>query len=124
MNDKPKSRWYWRCLRRGLIALAVLATLVAVAHTEENWRGKRDWEDYKRQAAARGDQLDGVASNTIPDDQNFAKAPIFSGLANMQWNGKEGIWEPRNTNEVDRPKMSVARWDGTWPEHANGDRNR
>ena len=124
MNDKPKSRWYWRWLRRGLIALAVLATLIAVAITEENWRGKRDWEDYKRQAAARGDLLEETATNNIPDDQNFAKAPIFAALAAMQWNVKEGDWEPRDTNVVDRAKMSVARWDGTWPEHANGDWNR
>lgn len=124
MNDQPKSRWYWRCLRWGLIALAMLATLVAVAITEEDVRGKRDWETYKRQAAARGDRLDGVVTNTIPDDQNFAKASIFSGLAAMQWNGKEQEWEQPNTNTVDRAKMSPARWDGTWPGHANGDWNR
>ena len=61
MNEQPKSKWYWRLLRWGLIGLAVLATLVAVLITEENWRGKHDWEAYKRAAEARGERLD-VAS--------------------------------------------------------------
>ncbi|HEX4350305.1 MAG TPA: hypothetical protein VH251_07950, partial [Verrucomicrobiae bacterium] len=80
MNDKPKSKWYWRLLRRGLIGLAVLVTLVAVLVTEENWRGKRDWEVYKREAEARGDRLDvaSVIPPAVPDDQNFFCAPIVA----------------------------------------------
>ena len=45
MKEKPKSKWYWWLLRWGLIGLAMLATLAAILVTEENWRGKRDWEN-------------------------------------------------------------------------------
>ena len=55
MNDKPKSKLRWRLLRWGLIGLAVLVTLAAILITEENWRGKHDWEAYKRAAEARGE---------------------------------------------------------------------
>jgi hypothetical protein len=80
MNDKPKSKWYWRALRWGLIGLAVLATLTAVLITEEDWRGKHDWEAYKRQAEARGERFDvaSVIPPAVPDDQNFFCAPIVA----------------------------------------------
>lgn len=80
MNDKPKSKWYWRLLRWGLIGLAVLTTLAAVLITEENWRGKHDWETYKRAAEARGERFDAtsVVPPPVPDDQNFFCAPIVS----------------------------------------------
>ena len=38
----------WRNLRRTLLGLAILATLIAMFYTEENWRGKRVWESCKR----------------------------------------------------------------------------
>jgi hypothetical protein len=80
MNDLPKSKWYKRWLRRGLMAVAVLATLLAVLVTEENWRGKHDWDAYKRAAEARGERLDmaSVVPPPVPDDQNFFCAPIVA----------------------------------------------
>jgi len=80
MNDKPKSKWLWRLMRWGLIALAVLVTLVAVLVTEENWRGKRAWENYKRAAEARGERFDlaSVIPPPVPDEQNFFCAPIVA----------------------------------------------
>ncbi len=80
MNEKPKRKLGWRLLRWGLISLAVLVTLAALLVTEENWRGKRAWENFKREAAARGERLD-IASVTppaVPDDQNFFCAPIVA----------------------------------------------
>jgi hypothetical protein len=80
MNDTPKSKWPWRLLRWGLIALAVLVTLAAVLVTEENWRGKRAWENYRRDAEARGERLDlaSVIPPAVPDDQNFFCAAIVA----------------------------------------------
>jgi hypothetical protein len=79
MNDKPKSKLRWRLLRWGLIGLAVVSTLAAILVTEENWRGKRAWENYKREAEARGERFD-LASLVppVPDDQNFFCAPIVA----------------------------------------------
>ena len=80
MNEKPKSKLRWRLLRWGLIGLAVLATLAAVLVTEENWRGKREWENYKHDAEVRGEKFDlaSVIPPTVPDDQNFFAAPIIA----------------------------------------------
>lgn len=80
MNGQPKSKLRWRLLRWGLIGLAGLATLAAILVTEENWRGKRDWENYKREAEARGERLEwtAFAPTNAPDDQNFFCAPIVT----------------------------------------------
>jgi hypothetical protein len=80
MNQSPKSTWPWRLLRWGLIGFAGLATLAAILITEENWRGKHDWEAYRRAAEARGDRLDlaYVTPPAVPDDENFFAAPIVA----------------------------------------------
>jgi hypothetical protein len=79
MNEQPKSKLSWRLLRWGLIGLVGVVTLTAILVTEENWRGKRAWENYKRAAEARGERFD-LASLVppVPDDQNFFYAPIVS----------------------------------------------
>src|SRR5947209_3455029 len=48
----------WQNARRTLLTLAGVATLVAVFYTVENWRGKRAWENCKRELAAEGLPLD------------------------------------------------------------------
>jgi hypothetical protein len=79
MNDQPKSKWRWRLLRWGFIGLVVLITLAAILVTEENWRGKRAWENYKRGAEARGEWFDLESLvPPVPDDQNFFSAPIVA----------------------------------------------
>jgi hypothetical protein len=102
-------RWLfsWRTVRRGLIALAGLITFVALLITEENWRGKHDWEKYKSEGEARGERFDlaGVAPATVPDDQNFFMAPIWAGVLNRQWDPKTQDWKLRDTNIVDRLQM-------------------
>ena len=113
MNDKPKSRWYWRLLRWTLITFAVLATLIAVLITEENWRGKHDWEAYQREAAARGDNLDvaSVIPPPVPDDQNFFCAPI---VAEALASERQTEMEPSAraaTNAVNRMDFSLWRGD-------------
>jgi hypothetical protein len=77
MTETPKSKSRWPILRRILIAAAVLATLAAAFYTEEYWRGKRAWENCKREAAARGHVLDWdqFIPPPVPDDQNVFKAP-------------------------------------------------
>jgi hypothetical protein len=103
MNEKPKSKWYWRVLRWGLIGVAILATLAAILVTEENWRGKHDWEAYKREAEARGERLDvvSVIPPAVTDDQNFFCAPIVA----------EALESERNTNTVNRMDFNIWRGD-------------
>jgi hypothetical protein len=66
----------WRNLRRALIGLAIFITLITVFYTEENWRGKRDWENCRRDLEAKGVVLDWdkYIPPTLPDDQNFYTA--------------------------------------------------
>jgi hypothetical protein len=122
MNDKPKTKWLWRLSRWGLAGLAGIVTLVAVVVTEENWRGKRAWENYKQQAAAKGEQLDRIAftTDTFSDEQNFTKSPIFSRLAATEWDPKERGWELDGY----RSMMRTTRSDGTFPKKMSGDWTR
>src|SRR6266487_3108482 len=52
-------RWLccWRNFRRFLFGVACFVTLIALAYAEENWRGKRAWQNYKRQWEAKGEKL-------------------------------------------------------------------
>ena len=76
MNETQKSKPGWRIVRCIFIALAVLATLMAGFYTEEDWRGKRAWENCKRELAAQGMELDWnkFLPPSVPDDQNFYTA--------------------------------------------------
>jgi hypothetical protein len=76
MNETPKIKSGWRIPRRILITLAILATLIAIFYAEEDWRGKRAWENCKRELEAKGAVLDWdkFIPPPVPDDQNFFKA--------------------------------------------------
>src|SRR3989442_8941340 len=73
-------RWLfsWRVVRRTLIVLAWTATIIALLYGEENWRGRRAWNKYRRDLEARGEQLDYKAfiPPAVPDAQNFGAIPF------------------------------------------------
>ncbi|MDB6108606.1 MAG: hypothetical protein JWR69_356 [Pedosphaera sp.] len=77
-------RWCfsWRMLRRGLIGLAALLTLIALCYAVVNWRGQRAWAAYKTKLDARGIRLHLKAfiPPPVPDDQNFAMTPFLAPL--------------------------------------------
>jgi hypothetical protein len=126
MADQPQAKRAWRFLRWGLVSTAVLATFLAALITEEDWRGEHDWENYKYAAEMGGDQFDWASfmPTNVPDDQNFAKAPIFAGLTSMKWDAATEEWQPGNSNIVDRLKMRLTREDGPLPRIANADWSR
>jgi hypothetical protein len=72
----------WKTLRRCLVVLAALITLIVAWYTQERWRGKWAWENYRSQLAARGLELDwkNFAPPPVPDDQNFAMTPFLAPL--------------------------------------------
>src|ERR1017187_11042527 len=74
-------RWFfsWRWLRRQLILLAWLVTVIALFHSEETWRGRRAWNQHRRELEAKGEQLDYAAliPKPVPDDQNFAATSVI-----------------------------------------------
>src|SRR6266480_879406 len=69
-------RWLfsWRAIRAILITSAWIGTIVALLYGEENWRGRRAWNKYRRELEARGEQLEYKAfiPSAVPDEQNFA----------------------------------------------------
>jgi hypothetical protein len=116
MNEKPKRKLGWRLLRWGLIGLAVLTTLGAALVTEENWRIKRAWENYKQAAATRGDRLDiaSVIPPAVPDDQNFFCAPIVVKALNHS--------DSEDSDPAGKPtyrmNFNIYRGDSEkWPKH-------
>jgi hypothetical protein len=126
MNDQPKTKWRWRLLRWGMIGLASLVTLVAVLVTEEDWRGRRAWENYRHAAEAHGERFSWATfdTNAVPDDQNFFKAPIFQGVTAPEWDEQTQDWKQDSTQTADRFKMSPYRSDGTFPVENGGDWSR
>ena len=105
-------RWFlraifcWRTARRVLLTTATLATLIAVFYAVENWQGRRAWEQTKRDLEAQGVRLDLAAfiPPPIPDEQNFAMAPVWAGLQ------KEGF----KTGSL-APDSDVNHWFHIWP---------
>src|SRR5438876_5095319 len=101
-----QSRWYpgraiWKWLRplftlrmlfRCLFAFACLATFVALFYAEENWRGKRAWEQFKREWEAKGERFDLAAfiSKPVPAEQNFADSRFFRPLFDYEYQMREG----------------------------------
>ena len=135
MNEKPKTKLRWRLMRWGLIGLAVLATLAAALITEENWRGKHAWENYKRAAEARGERYD-LASLVppVPDDQNFFCAPIVaealdqirkdgSGQSNFRMNfniyrGEMANWITNGGTWQKGSLMDLKEWQGAFRKYS------
>jgi len=125
-------RWlFWKHWKRTFFACACLATLIALFYAEEDWRGKHDWEKFKRQWEAKGERFDmaSVIPPSVPDDQNFAMAPIFDAVdksMSQKWRtehknphfGQGGDWMPWDTNIVDRLDMSLT--DNSEQQPANG----
>ena len=74
-------RWLccWRNFRRFLFSLACFITLIALVYAEEDWRGWHAWNQFKHQWEAKGEKFDlkDFVPPLVPDDQNFAMAPIW-----------------------------------------------
>ncbi len=108
-------------LRRFLIGLACLATLIAVAWQIENVRGQRAWTKSIQAHAARGDLLDYVSSRpSIPDEKNFLRTPLLAGLLYTKTNSPE-FRAFQSSNELYtfyRPTPSTS---GSWSKGTSTD---
>jgi hypothetical protein len=98
MNDRAKTgpsiwersnfvrtiRWLcsWRGIRRVAIVLAWSATIIGLWYGEENWRGRRAWNQYREATEARGESLDFASyiPKDVPENQNFAATPLLKSF--------------------------------------------
>jgi hypothetical protein len=103
----------WLCcrknLRRFLFGLACFATLVALFYTEEDWRGWHAWNQFKHEWEAKGEKFNfaDFIPPPVPDDQNFAFAPVVaSSYATMLDQSGHEI-RPRHTNVVNRLQLDI-----------------
>jgi hypothetical protein len=113
----------WPRIRRGLLALVWLATLVALFYAEEDWRGRHAWRNYEQQLLARG-TLPGLAPQVpkpVPDEQNFAMtpylAPLFDFLpGTQQWRDKSAVSAIQDPplDYRDASKKIKAHQEGDW----------
>jgi hypothetical protein len=88
-------RWVycWRNFKRFLFGCACFATLLALFYLEEDWRGKHDWNAYKREWEAKGQKFDWDAyvPTPVPDDQNFAMSPVWIARVKYNMNDPEKV---------------------------------
>jgi hypothetical protein len=123
MNETTKSGKGWRILRRILIGLAIFATLIAIFYTEENWRGKRAWEQCKRELEAKGMVLDWdkFIPPPVPDDQNFFKAPkMTEWFVTLHTPGSPASIASNKTNELGQHLDSKYPFDRASRNGSNG----
>lgn len=109
MNDTPQNDAKRRIGRRILFWLSCLALLVVFVVLTLNWSGKSVWENYKRQWEAKGERFDftSFVPKPVPDDQNFARAPIVASSYEQLLDKNGHKISPRNTNVVDRLTLEI-----------------
>ncbi len=75
----PRRFFSWKTLRRFLLGIFGLFTLVVLLATIDSWRGRRLWEKCKAEHEAKGEVLDWrkVIPLPIPDEKNFAATPLI-----------------------------------------------
>lgn len=97
-------RWVCAHLRRTAFIMVCGATVIALFYAEEDWRGRHAWNQFQSEWEARGEHFDlaSLIPPPVPDDQNFALAPVVASCYGqiLDRNGHE-LW-PRNTNLVNR----------------------
>ena len=101
-------RWLccWRNFIRFVFGMACLMTLIALIFTEENWRTKHNWEQFRREWEAKGEKFDlkDCVPPPVPDDQNFALTPVVASCYGqvLTRDGKAIPAQQRDTNLVNR----------------------
>jgi hypothetical protein len=67
--------------------LGALIVLVAIFYAEEDWRGRRDWNQYRQTLEEHGEHLELRANvpKPVPDEQNFAEAPMMKSFLQLDY---------------------------------------
>jgi hypothetical protein len=93
-------RWVfcWRNFRRLMFGLACFLTLIALAWSEENWRGRRAWLRHRHEWEAKGQKFDITALLPPPvaDDKNFALSPLLKPVLDFTQTATGVVWHDTN----------------------------
>lgn len=115
----PVCRLLTWLLQRRFFVLACLVTLVALFYAEENWRGKRAWDNCRHEWEAKCEKFD--FKDFIPppvlDEQNFALTPIVASCYNHILDRSGHRIKPANTNIEDRLTLDIYRQVDRWSDH-------
>src|SRR5436190_24011335 len=81
-SETPTGFRSWLRSWRYFFWLLALAILVGLFYLEEDWRGKRAWEQYKAHLQARGERFDrsSFIPPAVPLSENFAMTPALAPL--------------------------------------------
>lgn len=119
----PILRWLFRKhLRLTLITLASLIALVLLFYAGEDWRGRSDWGNFKKQQEARGEKFDlaSFVPPALPDDQNFAMTPIAASSYNWLLDKSGQELKRHIANSTNRLSIAIGRRDNEdIPTNAN-----
>jgi hypothetical protein len=100
---------HWLRTWRYFFGLLLIALLIGGFYSEENWRGARSWENYKRKLEAQGESFE--PSHFIPppgpDSENFAMTPLLAPI--FQFIPGTHRW--RDTNAVGRLQNFAPRYE-------------
>jgi len=81
-------RWVFsaRTLRRGLIALVWIVSLIALYYGVADWRGRHAWNEYRQNYEAHVASLEFPVyiPKPVPDPENFAATPFVRSWFNLQ----------------------------------------
>ena len=101
-STRPRFPFFRRCVRavfsrKTAFALITLVTFIALLYAEENFRGKRVWERYRKDAEARGVKLDFAAHipPPIPDAENGANTPFIQSWFPRPTPDDTNLWPTR-----------------------------
>lgn len=89
----------WRTIRRVLIGVVAVVTLVTLFYAVVNWRGSRAWKDHVQSLQSRGESVTFAALSPpeVAEEDNLGTIPLFrplfdvrQGEAGMEWNDPQG----------------------------------
>ncbi|HUC85856.1 MAG TPA: hypothetical protein VL970_11735 [Candidatus Acidoferrales bacterium] len=119
MNQKKQHRWR----RRLLMALGTVIILIGIFYLEEDWRGWHAWRQAQKEWEAKGEQFDprSVQPPSVPEDQNFALAPLVFTCWGQQMtrDGKTIPPDQRDPSLVNRMRISIFASNRQWNGRTN-----
>ncbi|MFO1487454.1 MAG: hypothetical protein U1F65_03155 [Verrucomicrobiota bacterium] len=119
LESTPRRRLV-KILRGTVMVIAVLLTLLALVWTEENWRGRRDWEKFRQAAEARGERLDLASYIAAPvsPEKNFYATPLLEPLLDFEivdgkvrWADSNGVARAKSLGKISGAALGLEKAD-------------